>query len=469
MIVETTTDPSSVDTWIESLRPLRGVLDPELRKVFTATKRPQIDRQVATLVLGDFLADAPRELSDLMLEAEPWQYTMLLPRLKTLGDPAQAALTAEFRAPIPASGPIAKRRGPARRRARAAIALMEFGQTQPLVEILSPATDLDLRTYAEDDLSRGSVHPEMLLELIPNSETPLRAALIRCLAGMSRDKIPESLKERLDATIARLFQTDPDAGVHSAAEWAFHSWALKERLPALSQPLISNRPTGDRRWYIDAAGHTMAVFRGPIDVQTGSPPDEEARDKSDEPLLKRTIRRDFALSTMEVTAEQFLKYKPDFPHVKKPDNVPSRDCPIVLMTWHRAAGYCNWLSKQEGIPESEWCYTFRGPDATPSENYLHRTGYRLPTDVEWEYACRAGSAAAYCWGNDQQSSGRFAWSLENSSGRNQPVGSLCPNAFGMFDMHGNVAEWVFDKYVYRDRHSSHHADRRGCRGPVGLF
>ena len=117
LIVETTTDPSSVDTWIESLRPLRGVLDPELRKVFTATKRPQIDRHAATLILGDFRADAPRGLSDLMLEAEPWQYTMLLPRLKTLGDPAQAALTAEFRAPIPASGPIAKRRGPARRRA----------------------------------------------------------------------------------------------------------------------------------------------------------------------------------------------------------------------------------------------------------------------------------------------------------------------------------------------------------------
>jgi serine/threonine protein kinase/formylglycine-generating enzyme required for sulfatase activity len=450
LIVETTTDPSSVDAWIESLRPLRGVLGPELRKVFTATKRPQIDRYVATLALGDFLADAPRELSDLMLEAEPWQYTMLLPRLKTLGEPAQAALTAEFRAPIPASGPIAKRRGPARRRERAAITLMEFGQTQPLVEIFSPATDLDLRTYTEDDLSRGSVHPEMLLALIPNSETPLRAALIRCLAGMSRDKIPESLKERLDATIARLFQTDPDAGVHSAAEWAFHSWALKDRLPALSQPLISNRPTGDHRWYIDAAGHTMAVFPGPIDVQTGSPPDEEARDDSDEPLLKRTIHREFALSTMEVTAEQFLKYKSDFPHVKKPDNVPSRDCPIVLMTWHRAAGYCNWLSKREGIPESEWCYTFHDADATPTENYLHRTGYRLPTDVEWEYACRAGSAAAFCWGNDQQSSGRFAWSLENSSGRNQPVGSLCPNAFGMFDMHGNVAEWVFDKYVYRD-------------------
>jgi formylglycine-generating enzyme required for sulfatase activity len=70
--------------------------------------------------------------------------------------------------------------------------------------------------------------------------------------------------------------------------------------------------------------------------------------------------------------------------------------------------------------------------------------------VEWEYACRGGSATAFGWGNDQQSSGRFAWSLENSSGHNQPVGSLCPNAFGMFDMHGNVAEWVFDKYVYRD-------------------
>jgi serine/threonine protein kinase/formylglycine-generating enzyme required for sulfatase activity len=450
LIAETATDPTSVDTWIESFRPVSGVLYAPLRKAFTDSRRAQIERHMATTVLGDFVADRPRELCNLMLEAEPWQYTILLPRFKKLGESAQAALTVEFRAPIPNSGPIAERRRPARRRARAAIALMEFGQTQPLVEILSSASDFDLRTYAEDELSRGSVHPELLLDLVRTSETPRRAALIRSLAGMSREKIPESLKERLDATIVRLFQTDPDSGVHSAAEWAFHSWALKDRLPALSQALISDRPTSDRRWYLNGAGHTLAVFPGPVDVQTGSPPDEAERDASDESLLKRTIRRDFAVSTMEVTAEQFLKYKPDFPHVKKPDYVPSRDCPIVLVTWHRAAGYCNWLSKQEGIPESEWCYTMHGAEATPTKDYLHRRGYRLPTDVEWEYACRAGSATAYSWGNDPQSSSRFAWSLENSRGGNKPVGSLCPNAFGLFDMHGNASEWIFDNYRYGD-------------------
>ncbi len=124
----------------------------------------------------------------------------------------------------------------------------------------------------------------------------------------------------------------------------------------------------------------------------------------------------------------------------------------MLVTWHRAAEYCNWLSKHEKIPEDQWCYKIdkKKTSAIPCADYLKRTGYRLPTDVEWEYACRAGTATAFSWGNDPMSFPRFSFTLQNSQGHDWPVGSLCPNRFGLFDMHGNAAEWVQDRYEFQD-------------------
>jgi formylglycine-generating enzyme required for sulfatase activity len=190
----------------------------------------------------------------------------------------------------------------------------------------------------------------------------------------------------------------------------------------------------------------MVLVSGPVEFRMGSPAGETAR-QEDETLHRRRIGRSFALASKPVTVEEFQRFLKDRPDVRH--NYPTRysqgpDTPIITVTWFQAAQYCNWLSEKEGIPEEEWCYP---PHADikegmkPYPDYLKRKGYRLPTEAEWECACRAGAEASYSYGGGRELLPRYAWYLQNSDNRSWPVGQKRPNDWGLFDMHGNVWNW----------------------------
>jgi len=121
---------------------------------------------------------------------------------------------------------------------------------------------------------------------------------------------------------------------------------------------------------------------------------------------------------------------------------------MIQVDWFWAAAYCNWLSKQEGLPPSEWCYPEnieKGKRMEMPKGFLKRKGYRLPTEAEWEYACRAGAATSRFYGQSPDLLDKYAWySKTTGSERTRRCGLMKPNDFGVFDVYGNAWEWCQD-------------------------
>jgi formylglycine-generating enzyme required for sulfatase activity len=164
------------------------------------------------------------------------------------------------------------------------------------------------------------------------------------------------------------------------------------------------------------------------------------------------VDRKFAIASTEVTWQQFQKYLADDPetfHSHPVDYGPDLDGPVLAVSWIQAAEYCRWLSEQENIPTDQMCFpeinTIKDSVTFPS-NLLERTGYRLPTEGEWECACRAETSTRRFFGDSDEFLDSYGWHIGNSLDYAWRVGTLKPNDYGLFDVYGNAWEWCLDRH-----------------------
>jgi len=157
------------------------------------------------------------------------------------------------------------------------------------------------------------------------------------------------------------------------------------------------------------------------------------RGNADEKPVHRVKVDAFLMDRFEVTQELYGKYV-----LGNPSHFKGNRRPVEQISWADAALFCNLRSKAEGL---EPCY-----DEETARCNFEADGYRLPTEAEWEYACRAGTAGRYPFGNDPRHLKSYAWYAADSGKTTHPVGEKKPNPWGIYDMLGNVAEWCNDVY-----------------------
>jgi formylglycine-generating enzyme required for sulfatase activity len=374
------------------------------------------------------------------------------------------------------------------------LALLKLGRAEPAWPLLKHSPHPEARSRLIQQMAPAGVGVAALADrLLTEKDASIRRALILTLGEFTEEQVPADLRRRLGEKLVGWYRDEPDPGVHAAIDWLLRHdaegrekrklrWgrrgeleridddlAARSRAAAaaraaclvagalpLAGPSLARRDEGGgRRWYVNGQGQTLVIVDGREPFLMGSPTDEAGR-VAGEAHHRRAAGRRFAIATKPVTVaqfERFLKAHPEVKHISSKQHSPEAECPANAVTWYEAAAYCRWLSEQEGLPGHEMVYPpvkeivrsagGEAPLRLP-RRYLARTGYRLPTEAEWEYACRAGAATSRSYGSSVELLGRYAWYRDNAQSRTWPVGQKRPNDLGLFDLHGNVWTWCHD-------------------------
>ena len=322
----------------------------------------------------------------------------------------------------------------ARKQCRLALALSLFGDDAPMISALSNELGAEVRGASIAAFAEFGIDPNWLIEQVRVSQDNLLTrSSLAALKLISAEQISTRHRMMISQTLDQRLQSTTDPGIRSAVKALWHAWQLNKTLPV---------PFDTDREFVTSTGQRMVVVHPDELVWMGSNANEPGRDSRKEPRVACTIDRDYAIATHEVTASQFKVFQEDFEYAF--NYAPTEDCPAIGLTWFDAAKYCRWLSEREGIPESQMCYP-KLSDIKPGmelpSGTIRRSGYRLPTEAEWEFACRGGIDRNRWFGFDPQRLDQHAWTVNNSQFITHPVHQLLPNDYGLFDMLGNVMEW----------------------------
>jgi serine/threonine protein kinase/formylglycine-generating enzyme required for sulfatase activity len=451
--------------WVAALRPVRGQLLVPLAAIFRESRR-ETERSLASDILADYAAEQAPVLADLLMDADEKQFAVLYPKFKGHGEQGLTLLLREVDKQLPLDAKEEAKEKLAKRKANAAVALLKMDRPREVWPLLKHSRDPTVRSYLLHRLGPlGADARTVVKRLEEEKDVTIRRALVLSLGEFGEKALAPPEREVLSEKLRNWYRVDPDPGLHAAVEWLLWQWKQEKWLKQMDEEWAKDKPRREQRlerirqelakgkdhakpqWYVNGQGQTMVMIPGPLEFQMGSPFSEAGR-RDNETLHHRRIGRTFALAAKPVTVAQFLRFREDHNYIRQV--APTVDSPVHFITWYLAAGYCNWLSEREGLGQDQWCYE-PNPQGQYAQgmklkaNYLSLTGYRLPTEAEWEYACRAGAETSRYYGVSEELLGKYGVYVGNSGGLSWPVGSFKPNDLGLFDMHGNGWNWCQER------------------------
>jgi formylglycine-generating enzyme required for sulfatase activity len=398
-----------------------------------------------------------------LVEADPGTFATMLAILSVYRVEAEAELDRQLERKAQAAASLEDRQRLAHEQAQAAVALLHLGRTEGVWPLFHQDADPTRRTYLIHRCAPLGVNPAMLVDRLfggEEADPSIRQGLLLALGEYDAYQRAEALRGPLVEGVVRAYRDDPDPGVHGAAEWLLRTWHLGDRLRSIDQEVLEARPEREHgevktpRWEVNSQGQTFAVLPAPGAFEIGSRPEEKNRWQGED-IRRVQIDYAFAIAQKLVTVAELKKSRPDFDHEGGKHYSPGPDTPINDVSWYDAARYCNWLSCKEQIPQDQWCYEPNGKGEYAEgmkvrPNYWQLKGYRLPREAEWEHACRAETGTPWSHGSEETLLGYYAWYAANAGGVMHPVGTRKPNGWGLFDMHGNAAQWCQEVYGEKD-------------------
>jgi len=446
--------------WIQALLPIGNVLLNSLREQFVKGEVETI-REAAAVVLSKFAVNDPETLASLVSESTFQSYKMLFNVLtsdkKKIESGRKELKKIILKTP---SGDLyeSERVFLGKKRAVAAITLLHMGERESIYDVFKVEDDPEALTQFIHQVKKRNIRPELLFECLETASTSqVRYAILLALGEYEYQELSTGDRSKIKNILTDWYLSDNSSGVHGACEWLLRQYGFHDtatELNSISKPFV---PNSAREWFniqIDEKKFITFVIYPSGRFIMGSPEWEKDRSHSESPQHEVIISRPFAISNKLISRKYFEEFINstnilNYPNISEWSR--DLDCPIIGHRWFESVLYCRWLTNRIGLSESHQCY--ENPDMLVKDENgypvnwpfsFDREGFRLPTEAEWEYACRSSSITAFSFGSDRNLLDYYGWSQSNAQLTVPMSGLLRPNLRGLFDMHCNCWEWCHD-------------------------
>jgi serine/threonine protein kinase/formylglycine-generating enzyme required for sulfatase activity len=438
--------------WLDHFEPVKDRLLPRLSEHLIDYESPlPKTRAEKALTIIEKYSDNQDYLGHLLIHGPQAAFEKLFAKYRTLGD--QQAI-ASMRAEIAKSD----EESDDELRANAALALLLLGQNQDVLNFITVSDDPERLTRFVFQTKDRGIPGELLIGLIKSEisnatiantldsddqrRLKQRSDYLRCyglLLGLGQcdtAKISAEVQASFKDTLVELYREHPSRAVHSATGWLMRQWGLNQEVQRVDSTPKEYDPTGTRQWYVvkvqpettgqdahDALYLTMLVFSSqdvhpkyPIEIKPGH--------------VFALCDREVSWSLYNAMDDGELRLLClNNPNIERQGGLENSD-PVFKVSWIDANDFCNWINRAVGVDANR--------------------AFRLPSASEWQCAAAAGMKSAYCFGWDDSFLEEFDWYRKNTKFV-QTTAKLPPGMSGLFDIHGNVSEWVTDASDFNPR------------------